>query len=168
RIATVHFRLRGIPRGLLESDVLFAALGHLVGRQAGTDVPVIDGVEHATEDQLKALGAAAASAGAVAMFHIVGITPEAPTLADACGGRTPRTVDVRVADLAAAAQDLTSAAGTTLGAVSIGTPHFSLAEFETLLALLDGRRTSDRIEFFVSTGRDVLAEVEARGWLRVL
>ena len=33
-----------------------------------------------TEDHLKALGAAAASSGAVAMFHAVGITPEAPTL----------------------------------------------------------------------------------------
>src|SRR5690606_38711016 len=79
RIATVHFRLRAMPRRLLESDILFAALGHLVGRQAGTDIPVIDGIDHATEDQLKALGAAAASAGAVAMFHVVGVTPEAHT-----------------------------------------------------------------------------------------
>ena len=34
-----------------------------------------------TEDQLKAMAAAAASSGEVAMFHIVGVTPEAPTLA---------------------------------------------------------------------------------------
>ena len=39
-----------------------------------------------SEDDLKALGAAAASSGAVALFHVVGRTPEAPDLETACGG----------------------------------------------------------------------------------
>lgn len=169
RHATALFRLRAIPSRLAGSDVLFAALGHIVGRTAGAEVAVIDGVDRATEDQLKALGAAAASSGSVAMFHVVGVTPEAGTLADACGGRAPaRTVDVGVAELAAAAAELTSAAGAHLRAVSVGTPHFSLDEFRALVALLDGRHVSERIEFFVSTGRGVLAEVEANGWLDAL
>jgi predicted aconitase len=169
RIATVVFRLRRIPKRLTESDVMFAALGHLVGREVGASVPVIDGVERATEDQLKALGAAAASSGSVAMFHIVGVTPEAPTLADACGGRRPeRVIDVGVAELSAAARELTSAGDDALGAVSVGTPHFSLDEFAQLVSLLDGRRVSDRIEFFASTGRDVMNEITERGWLDAL
>ena len=169
RHASVLFRLRGIPARLAASDVMFAALGHLLGRQSGAEVPVIDGVEHATEDQLKALGAAAASSGSVAMFHLVSVTPEAPTLVAACGARSPtRIIDVGVPELKAAARELTSAGDERLGAVSVGTPHFSLAEFEQLVALLDGRRVSDRIEFFVSTGRDVLGEVTARGWLNAL
>jgi hypothetical protein len=86
RFARVVFRLRGITPALAESDVLFAALGHLIGRRAGGEVAAIDGLSHATEDQLKALGAAAASSGACAMFHVVGVTPEAPTLEAACGG----------------------------------------------------------------------------------
>ena len=50
-------------------------------------MPVIVGLPADTdEDRLKALGAAAASSGAVSMFHAVGITPEAPTLDDALGG----------------------------------------------------------------------------------
>ena len=85
RFARVVFRLRGITPALAESDVLFAALGHLIGRRAGGEVAAIDGLSHATEDQLKALGAAAASSGSCAMFHVVGVTPEAPTLAAACG-----------------------------------------------------------------------------------
>lgn len=166
RRATVLFRLRGIPARLAASDVMFAALGHLVGRHAGAEVPVIDGVERATEDQLKALGAAAASSGSVAMFHCVGVTPEAPTLDEACGARTPaRVVDVGVSELSAEARELTSAGDELLGAVSVGTPHFSLSEFEQLVELLDRRRVSDHIEFFVSTGRQVLAEVTTRGWL---
>ena len=166
RHATVRFRLGGVPVRLAESDVLFAALGHLVGRQAGGEVPAIEGIAHATEDQLKAFGAAAASSGSVALFHVVGVTPEAPTLAAACGTRVPaRVVDVGVSELAAAARALSSPGDERLGAVSVGTPHFSLAEFEQLVALFGGRHVSERIEFFVSTGRGVLAEVASRGWL---
>ena len=181
RFARVVFRLRGITPALAESDVLFAALGHLIGRRAGGEVAAIDGLSHATEDQLKALGAAAASSGACAMFHVVGVTPEAPTLEAACGddgsgggggsrGRQPRVVELTVDDLAAAARELSSASGDdeTLGAISVGTPHFSIAEFERLVMFLDGRRVSDRVEFFVSTGRDVLTQVTAKGWLDVL
>jgi predicted aconitase len=166
RHATMLFRVRGLSADLAASDVMFAALGHLVGRQAGAAVPVIDGLERATEDELKALGAAAASSGAVAMVHCVGLTPEAPTLEAACGGHRPaQIIDVGVTDLAAAARELTTAGDEPLAAVSVGTPHFSLAEFRELKALLEGRRVSDRIELFVSTGRDVLAEVTRRGWL---
>jgi len=166
RYATVRFFVRGLSTELAASDVMFAALGHLVGRQAGAAVPVIDGIERATEDQLKALGAAAASSGAVAMFHCVGLTPEAPTLTAACGGQEPaRIIDVGVSELFAAARELTSAGDERLGAVSVGTPHFSIAEFQELRTLLDGRHVSDRIEFFVSTARHVLAEVTSRGWL---
>lgn len=165
RLATIVFRVRGVSPRLAASDVMFAALGFLVGRRAGSAVVAIDGLEHATEDQLKALGAAAASSGSVAMFHLVGVTPEAPTLRAACGGREPvLVVDVGPSELRTAANELTSAAGERLGAVSVGTPHFSLAEFSELVRLLDGRRVSDNIEFFVSTGRDVLERVAARGW----
>ncbi len=166
RLATVHFRLDRIPARLAASDVLFAALGYLVGRRAERNVPVIDGIEHATEDQLKALGAAAASSGSVAMFHMVGITPEASTLAVACGHRAPRQViPVSLADLTDAATALTSAGNASLGAVSVGTPHFSFAEFERLRTLLGGRRVSDRVAFYASTGRGVQEALRARGWL---
>ena len=208
RFARVVFRLQGVTPALAESDVLFAALGHLIGRRAGGEVAAIDGLTYATEDQLKALGAAAASSGSCAMFHVIGVTPEAPTLEAACGGAlgtggagatsgvgaagggsadadlrsgespsktpstrsgniAPRIVELTVDDLAAAARELSSAAGDneTLGAISVGTPHFSIKEFEQLVTFLDGRRVSDRVEFFVSTGRDVLTQVTANGWL---
>ena len=166
RLATLHFRLDRIPARLAASDVLFAALGHLIGRRAGRNVPVIEGITQATEDQLKALGAAAASSGSVAMFHMVGITPEAPSLAIACGHRAPtQVIPVSLTDLAQAAAELTSAGNESLGAVSVGTPHFSLAEFEQLRALLAGRRVTNGMAFYASTGRAVQEELRAREWL---
>lgn len=165
RLGGTLVRVRGVSDAMMRRDTFFAALGHLVGMRTGTSIPVIDGVPHATEDQLKAFGAAAASSGAVAMFHMVGVTPEAATLGDAFGHRTPaRTIDVGPGDLRAAARELTSTTDTTLGAVSIGTPHFSYDEFTRLRALLAGRLVSSRLEFFVSTGRDTLARIDSEGW----
>ncbi|MPZ68264.1 MAG: DUF521 domain-containing protein [Actinobacteria bacterium] len=168
RRGTVLFDLTGVPGVLLDAEVLYPVLGHLVGgATTGTEIPVIDGLPHgASEDRLKALGAGAASSGAVALFHAVGSTPEAPDRAAAFGGREPsRTISVTVEDLKRARDQLSSIGVTEeLGAVSIGTPHFSIDEFAELISLLDGP-VAPGIDLWVSTGRDVLAEVERRGWL---
>jgi predicted aconitase len=166
RRGRVLFRLGGIPDRLLLEDVFYPVLGHLVGEATGTLVPVIDGLpDGVTEDRLKAVGAAAASSGSVGLFHAVGVTPEAATLDDALQGAEPeRIIDV-TPDLVARARDsLTTAADGRLRAVSVGTPHFSPAEFERLVGLLDGVSVADGVEFYVSTGRTVLAEAESRGW----
>lgn len=165
RLATLQVTVHGLSERALASDLLFATLGHLVGQRALGAIPVIAGIPRASEDQLKAFGAAAASSGAVAMFHMVGVTPEAPTLRDALGGRPPaRTLRVGPGDLADAAATLSSTRSAALGAVSLGTPHFSYAEFCRLRELLQGRRIHPALECFVSTGRDILARVDEEGW----
>jgi predicted aconitase len=81
RAGELLLRLERVPQALQEDDQFFAVLGHLVGKLAGDSIPVIDGVlVQPAEDQLKAFAAAAASSGRVALFHMVGVTPEAPTL----------------------------------------------------------------------------------------
>jgi predicted aconitase len=170
RRAEIVFRLSGISDRLLEEDVLYPVLGQLVGREAGSAVVAIQGLPpDTTEDQLKSLGAAAASSGSVALFHAVGITPEAPTLEAALGGRrASRTVQINPERLRAARDELSTTSREDLAAVSLGTPHFSLAEFEALMPLLDDIRVNPHVDLFISTGRDVLAEVERRGWLSLL
>ncbi|MCA9971256.1 MAG: aconitase X catalytic domain-containing protein, partial [Anaerolineales bacterium] len=125
------YRLVDLPERLLREDVLFPVLGYLVGARSGTKIPVIDGLPpETTEDQLKALGAAAASSGAVALFHAVGVTPEAATLAEACQGAAPEaTIDVTLADLRATRRHLSTAPDGRIAVVALGSPHFSLAEF---------------------------------------
>jgi len=128
-------------------------------------VPVIEGLPNATEDQLKALGAASASAGAVGLFHVVGITPEAPTLADAFGGRAPEaTFEIRPADVARALAHLSTVPDDTpLTAVCLGTPHFSRAEWQRLLPLLRRVAPDRGVPIYVNTGRATLAELHADG-----
>jgi predicted aconitase len=133
-------------------------------------VPVVAGLEVTpTEDQLKSLGAAAASSGTVGLFHLVGVTPEAPTLEAALQGRAPRQeVEVRLADLRAARRALTTAAGEGLDLVVLGSPHFSIDEFRQLGGLLAGQRAHPRARFLVTTSRAVAHLAERAGLLGAL
>jgi predicted aconitase len=166
RRGQVLFRLEGIPDPLLDEDAFYPVLGHLMGMETGTLVPVVQGLPSPVgEDRLKAVGAAAASSGSVGLFHAVGTTPEAGTLEEALQGTEPLRILTVTPELVARARDsLTTADDGPLRAVSVGTPHFSLTEFERLVELLDGTRVSADVEFYVSTGRSVLAEAEVRGW----
>ena len=147
-------------------DVFFAALGFLLGKAAGASVAAIDGLpSDTTEDELKALGAAAASSGAVALFHGIGITPEAPTLDAAFQGKPPaRVIDVSLDELRAVRRHLNQAQpGETLVAVSLGTPHFSVTEFEQLSALFATFFGALACDFYVNTSRFVLWQLESSG-----
>jgi predicted aconitase len=158
RLARTVFRMAPVPDALLADEAAYAAIGHIVGLRTGTAVPAIVGLPPtSTEDHLKALGAAAASSGAVAMFHAVGVTPEAPTLSAATGGLEP-TLDVTLGpgDLRAARDELsTIGEGSTIGCVSLGTPHCSAAELTRLAGLVAGRRLA--VPSYVNVGRDVVS-----------
>lgn len=169
RRATVLFDVAGIPRRAMVTEEFFAVLGILVGASAGIEVPVITGLHSATEDQMKVLGAAAASSGAVGLIHVVGVTPEAATLTEATGGLEPRRVDVTSEKLSMAYGGLTNTSRTTLRTVNLGTPHYSSDQIARLSRLLDGRAIHERVTFYVNTGRHVLRsapgirELEALG-----
>jgi hypothetical protein len=163
RRATIAFTTRDLPARLKDEDAFWPVLGALVGRRAGEAVVAVDGLAgFASEDRLKAFGAAAAAWGAVGLFHIAGETPEAPTLDAALqGAPAEETVAVGSAELHEALALLSTATGGEVTAVGIGSPHLSFAEFETLLCALDGRRV--RLPLYANTGRHVVAALEAAG-----
>ncbi len=161
RRAGLVVTLERISERLLASDALYPVLGHVLGREAGSEVAAIVGLPADTsEDRMKALGAAAASSGSVAMVHAVGITPEAPTLEAATGGEEVRELGVTTARLRASRDELSTDAPGRLGAVSVGTPHASLAELERLTGLLGTNEVA--VPLYVNVGREVLAEAEGR------
>ncbi|MDF1608542.1 aconitase X catalytic domain-containing protein [Hoeflea sp. YIM 152468] len=140
------------------------AAGLAVGRECGDTIAAITGLPGCTsEDDLKALGAAAASSGSVAMFHAVGLTPEAPDLAAATGGRqAPVVARLGPEEIAGILASLSTVAdGTPLTAVALGTPHFSLTEFDRLLPMLDLAPFS--VPIYVNTGRHEWDRLSADG-----
>jgi cis-L-3-hydroxyproline dehydratase len=171
RAAQLLVRLVDMPPALQEDESFYPVLGHLLGKLAQQHIPAVQGLSvQPNEDQLKALGAAAASSGAVALFHVVGVTPEAPTLQAALQGRSPRqTVDVTLDDLRASRRELTTEpAGDHLDMVVLGSPHFSLAEFRQLAPLLAGRRRHPDVQFLVTTSRAVVLLAKQAGCLATL
>lgn len=161
RIATVLIDATGLSGALRRSDVFYPVLGTLLGRLAGDAVAVIEGLQGCTtEDRLKALGAAAASAGGVGLFHVAGVTPEAPDAATALGGIAPRErIRLTPQDVQAALTRLSTTDGTgRIDAVAIGSPHLSLDEITELERLLAGRRLS--VPLYANTGRHVLRPLE--------
>ncbi len=90
RHATVVVDASALPVALVAEEAFYPVLGAWLGRACMGEVPAIQGLPaDCDEDRLKALGAAAASTGAIGLFHVVGRTPEAPDLATACGGHVP-------------------------------------------------------------------------------
>jgi predicted aconitase len=160
RRATIRIDV-DVPDRLLDDDLFYPVLGHALGEMVGAEVAVITGLDgRAHEDRLKSLGAAAASSGAVALFHVVRVTPEAPTVESATGGAEVPRLTIGLGDLIEARDSLNHGEG-PLGAVSVGTPHFSSVEMETLARLVDG--SASRVPFYVNTSRDVLGRVEGTG-----
>ena len=155
----------------LDRDLWFACLGYALGEIAGDRVAVIDGAPRdCSEDELKALGAAAASSGSVALFHVLGVTPEAPSLDEVLDQKeAPREVVLTPGDLRRVAGRLCRAPqGEPVAAFCAGTPHFSLAEFRRLAAAVEGRRPAEGVDVLVSTSRAIAQQLETVPWAQPL
>jgi predicted aconitase len=156
RRATLKLRIADTPRALHE----WGALGGVVGRIAGDywQVPALVGVDRIpTSDELKHFGAALASYGSVALFHMVGVTPEAdqavdPTLAVAA--------TITAADLAAF-QTAYRADLDNIDVVVFSSPQLSLVELNDVAGLLDGRRA--KIPLLVVTSPQVKSDADRLG-----
>ncbi|WP_417417655.1 aconitase X [Hoeflea sp.] len=165
RRARVVVEISGLTgAGADEAGGIAVAAGLVVGRECGDTIAAIAGLPDCTsEDDLKALGAAAASSGSVAMFHAVGLTPEAPDLATATGGEdAPVVIRLGRQDISGILASLSTVTdGTPLTAVALGTPHFSLTEFDRLMPMLD--LAPFAVPVYVNTGRHEWERLNADG-----
>lgn len=169
RRAKLIFDVSMLPDDFLNSEIAWPVLGSLFGRETGTTIGVVTGIsKHPGEDALKAFGAAAASSGAVGLFHIAGVTPEAPDIETALGSFEPEMTIRVTREMAADAQARLSTASATdrLDAVAIGSPHLSLAEFEALERALADRQL--RVPIYACTGRHVLTRLDETGLRKAL
>ena len=170
RLATSVLRLVDLPPELLARDDFYPVLGYLIGELASEDIPVVSGLAAApTDDRLKALAAAAATSGSVAMFHLVGITPEAPSLVDALGGRAPRReIRIDLPMLRRARAALTTSGDAEIDLVAFGSPHCSLAEGRAIARLVSGQKAAPGVQVFLTTSRAVRDLLERGGELATL
>jgi predicted aconitase len=149
---------RALDRRLVGEDAFWPVLGAWLGETAAGRIVAFTGLPtKIDEDRLKAMGAAAASTGAVGLFHIEGVTPEKV--------ERPRAVLELTGTMLHPARDRLSTVrarpGDRVDAIAVGSPHFSFDEFRRLLDRLGGRKPA--IPIYVCTGRHTLAEVQRAG-----
>lgn len=157
RKATILIKLKDIPEHWHSIDAFYQLLGYQLGKLCGQSIPVIEGLSAVcSKDNLRSIGAAAASSGSLEMFHAVGLTPEAETIEQALQNQPPqKTFVISSRDIQQAKHALSHPKQETLTAVCLGTPHFSYDEFQHVLALLGGNKIASNITLYISTGRHV-------------
>jgi hypothetical protein len=166
RVGARHFEVKHRPGDLAD----WGALGGIVGKATNSywEVPVLSGLGGSAEgppnsDELKHFGAALASFGSVAMFHMPGVTPEAPTLADAFAARqVPQAVPIGVSDFEAFYAGY-AAAGDKVDVVVFGAPQLSLLEMQRLAGLIDGRRIHPETSLIVTTSPEIKFAADRMG-----
>jgi predicted aconitase len=143
----------------------WGAVGKLVGEshQDYFAVPVFHGFHRTpTADELKHLGAALASYGSMAMFHFMGVTPEAPSSAD-----FPERMSIGDGDIEAVYARYGLGDGDARLVVFSG-PQQSLLEMKRLAQLFTGKSVKPGSSCFVTTNGAVLAQSRALGYAQAL
>lgn len=140
RLASIWLRVTP-PQGA--DDAFWPILGYAVGAIATTRIPVITGLEHLkpSKDDFKAFSAAFATSSSAPMFHMVNLTPEAPTLEAACAkGMAPDAIPVGWKDLDAVWDEFNHGSEPReIDLISFGNPHFSFREIKEVARLCQGR-----------------------------
>ncbi|MBI4561153.1 MAG: aconitase X catalytic domain-containing protein [Candidatus Rokubacteria bacterium] len=149
----------------------WGALGVFVGRRLTNYwlVPVFAGLEvEPDSDALKQLGATLASYGSLAMFHVVGGTPEARTVEAAFGGRQPRaTIVVEPGNLNLTYRSF-APEKEKVDLVVFGTPHLSIFEVRRLAGLLEGKKVHPNTMLLLTTNAQVKAMADQFGYTEVI
>ena len=153
RIGDMLFKLEGFDETWFQDSVDYAVLGYYVGEIVINKVPVIEGLPYRTmPDNLKALSAAAASGGAVSLFHAVGFTPEAPTVEAAFKGKKDYPVHIVTPDdLRKMRAKLDTATEDRVDMVLVGCPHLSFTEMQEIAEMIKGKKVKEGTDFWIMT-----------------
>jgi len=144
----------------LADNADFGALGYVVGKQVKNRIPYFRGIKDADTDQLKALGAAMAASGAVGLYHVENLTPEAHLM------KTDglEKLSVTGKDLDETFSKLST--GKEPDIVIIGCPHASLKEIMTISRKLEGKKL--RKPLWVCTSRMVKEAANRMGFTQTI
>ena len=138
-------------------DSFWPILGYALGAIAMARIPVITGLEQLkpNSDDFKAFSAAFATSSSAPMFHMVNLTPEAPTIEAVCrNGIAPHAIDVDWKDLDAIWDEFNHGSEPRdIDLISFGNPHFSLREIKEVAKLCQGRTKKENVAVIVTCGR---------------
>jgi len=143
----------------------YGALGYWIGKHVGDGIPYIDSIEFPVASWektacLKSLGAAMAASGAVALYYIPEVTPEADGLKPTSSMR-----ELMIDSLQPAFAALKKKAG-KLDIVTLGCPHTSLPELKAISQLLQGKRVKSKL--WITSSAAIRTQAIAEGIVRII
>mgnify|MGYP000859781735 FL=1 len=149
-------------------------LGWFVGMHTGNLVPVVQFSKKAyhwvrpTPEELLYFTTESSTSGAVPMFHLVGITPEASTLETALGGnKIQKELTVTREDLDEVQRLVSDPAG-KIHLVLLGCPHYTYNQLKEVAALLKGRKIAEGVHFWILTSFDAIELAKRSGHFDLL
>jgi len=142
----------------------YAAIGYYIGKNVTTgEVPLLQGLKNASPDELKLLGAAAAATGSVALFHVLGVTPEARKESVVQKWKPEETLSMGEDELKNIYDELAMDEPPDL--VCVGCPPCSVGEVYEVARRLAGRKTRRGMAFWVFVSPEVYEECVQRGYV---
>ena len=147
----------------------YASLGYYVGSISGSKVPVLQGISKSvTPDQLKSFCAAIATSGAVGLFHLCGITPEARNIEEAFGGMKPiEKIRVGAEELNETKNRLCTMSG-KCDLVLLGCPHYSIEQIGKVARRLHGKKIRRNMELWIFTNGIIKRLSDRIGYTQII
>ena len=146
----------------------YGLLGLYAGKNVGPETAVFTGIKKPRTEDLMELSAAMASSGAMTMFHIVGVTPEAPNLETAFGGKEPQERIVVTRSELEKTYDGVSDTEGKVDFVCLGCPHYSIYEVKKVSELLHGKRMHKDVTLWICTAPQTAAFAETAGYAEII
>ena len=154
-----------LVEGAMGENSDIGAFGKILGEQLekmdGRRVPYIRGIESASVENLKSFCASLATYGGVALFHMLGITPEASQVI-----LPGDEMVIKEADIQRARESMIDAQSTEIDFVSLGCPHLSIKEIARIAELLEGNQVTK--EFWITTARPTKEIADRMGYTAVI
>ncbi|MDZ7264295.1 MAG: aconitase X catalytic domain-containing protein [candidate division KSB1 bacterium] len=146
----------------------YGMLGYLIGKKIGQGIPYFQGLEIPANEAertacLKALGAAMAAAGAVALFHIEKVTPEANDYGERIIKQDCKLIEI---DSLEEAQRALHQVGQQVDLVALGCPHVSLEELAAIAGLIQNRQLKSPL--WIATSAIVREQARAKNLVSMI
>lgn len=151
----------------LKSDFEYQLLGYM-GKKIGPGIPVFQGINKpVSPEAFMNLGAQLNTSGAYGMYHIVGVTPEAPDLEAAFGGNAPkRTVTITNEDLKEILDQISEPGHQRVDFAMFGCPHFTLNQVQVIAERIKNKKLAT--ELWVLTSSHTREMAERMGLLEII
>lgn len=157
-----------ITLDMYKNESIYNIIAYTYGKKVGDRVWALEQIPtQMTVDQLKQFSATVASSGSIALYHLIGITPEAPTREAVIKDMANiETITITTKDLYESELDLSNMDYKgQVDLISLGCPHFSFAEFQKVEQLFDDNKVHKGTEFWIFTSRATYNTIKDSGLL---